>query len=66
LSKSGEKILAIKEKRTTPLILAVCCAMTNAIHDATGARLRRPPFRKERVLAALQAADVQRAFSVVT
>jgi nicotinate dehydrogenase subunit B len=36
-----------------PLIAAVA----NAIHDATGVRLRRPPFRKERVLAALEAAN---------
>jgi nicotinate dehydrogenase subunit B len=35
-----------------PMIAAVA----NAIHDATGVRLRRPPFRKERVLAALKAA----------
>lgn len=34
-----------------PMIAAVA----NAIHDATGVRLRRPPFRKERVLAALRA-----------
>jgi nicotinate dehydrogenase subunit B len=36
-----------------PLIAAVA----NAIFDATGVRLRRPPFRKERVLAALEAAN---------
>lgn len=36
-----------------PLIAAVA----NAIHDATGVRLRRPPFRKERVLAALESAN---------
>jgi nicotinate dehydrogenase subunit B len=36
-----------------PLIAAVA----NAIHDATGVRLRRPPFRSERVLAALKAAS---------
>ena len=36
-----------------PMIAAVA----NAIHDATGARIRRAPFRKERVLAALRAAD---------
>jgi CO/xanthine dehydrogenase Mo-binding subunit len=35
-----------------PLIAAVA----NAIHDATGVRLRRAPFRDERVLAALEAA----------
>jgi len=34
-----------------PMIAAVA----NAIHDATGVRLRRAPFRKERVLAALRA-----------
>jgi len=34
-----------------PLIAAVA----NAIFDATGVRMRRPPFRKERVLAALEA-----------
>jgi CO/xanthine dehydrogenase Mo-binding subunit len=37
-----------------PLIAAVA----NAIHDATGVRLNRVPFRKERVLAALKAANV--------
>jgi CO/xanthine dehydrogenase Mo-binding subunit len=37
-----------------PLIAAVA----NAIYDATGVRLRRPPFRSERVLAALRAAKV--------
>jgi nicotinate dehydrogenase subunit B len=31
-------------------------AVANAIYDATGARIRRVPFRKERVLAALKAA----------
>jgi nicotinate dehydrogenase subunit B len=36
-----------------PLIAAVA----NAIYDATGVRLRRPPFRSERVLAALKAAS---------
>jgi CO/xanthine dehydrogenase Mo-binding subunit len=35
-----------------PLVAAVA----NAIHDATGVRLRRAPFRDERVLAALVAA----------
>ncbi|MDQ2640730.1 MAG: molybdopterin-dependent oxidoreductase, partial [Pseudomonadota bacterium] len=34
----------------------VIAAVANAIHDATGVRLRRPPFRSERVLAALRAA----------
>jgi CO/xanthine dehydrogenase Mo-binding subunit len=34
-----------------PLIAAIA----NAIYDATGVRLRRAPFRSERVLAALQA-----------
>ena len=33
-------------------------ALGNAFYDATGVRLRRPPFRKERVLAALRAAEV--------
>lgn len=37
-----------------PLIAAIA----NAIYDATGVRLHRPPFRKERVLAALRAANV--------
>ena len=37
-----------------PLIAAVA----NAIYDATGVRLRRVPFRDERVLAALEAAGV--------
>jgi nicotinate dehydrogenase subunit B len=40
------------EAMTKPLIAAVA----NAIHDATGVRLRRVPFRAVRVLAALQAA----------
>ena len=34
----------------------VIAAIANAIYDATGVRLRRPPFRSERVLAALKAA----------
>ena len=34
-----------------PMIAAVA----NAVYDATGVRLRRAPFRRERVLAALQA-----------
>jgi CO/xanthine dehydrogenase Mo-binding subunit len=38
----------------------VIAAVANAIYDATGVRLRRPPFRPERVLAALQAADDQK------
>ncbi|MEP7314731.1 MAG: molybdopterin cofactor-binding domain-containing protein, partial [Pseudomonadota bacterium] len=33
----------------------VIAAVANAIHDATGVRLRRPPFRDARVLAALKA-----------
>ena len=37
-----------------PLIAAVA----NAIYDATGVRLRRVPFRDDRVLAALEAAGV--------
>ncbi|MGW8369429.1 MAG: molybdopterin cofactor-binding domain-containing protein, partial [Gammaproteobacteria bacterium] len=36
-----------------PMIAAVA----NAIHDATGVRLRRVPFRRERVLEALRAAS---------
>jgi nicotinate dehydrogenase subunit B len=35
----------------------VIAAVANAIFDATGVRLRRAPFRKERVLAALRAAQ---------
>ena len=34
----------------------VIAAISNAVYDATGVRLRRAPFRKERVLAALRAA----------
>jgi CO/xanthine dehydrogenase Mo-binding subunit len=33
-------------------------AIANAIFDATGVRLRRVPFRNERVLAALKTARV--------
>jgi CO/xanthine dehydrogenase Mo-binding subunit len=33
-------------------------AIANSIHDATGVRLRRVPFRDDRVLAALKAARV--------
>ena len=36
----------------------VAAAVANAIYDATGVRLRRAPFRAERVLAALEAAGV--------
>ncbi len=42
------------ETACKPLLAAVA----NAIHDATGVRLRRVPFRTERVLAALNAARV--------
>jgi len=42
------------ETSCKPMIAAVA----NAIFDATGVRLRRVPFRKERVLAALNAANV--------
>jgi nicotinate dehydrogenase subunit B len=42
------------EPSTRPVVAAVA----NAIHDATGVRLRRVPFRDERVLAALRAAGV--------
>jgi nicotinate dehydrogenase subunit B len=37
-----------------PLLAAVA----NAIYDATGVRLRRVPFRKGRVLAALRAGGI--------
>jgi CO/xanthine dehydrogenase Mo-binding subunit len=36
----------------------VGAAIANAIHDAIGVRIRRVPFRPERVLAALEAAGV--------
>jgi CO/xanthine dehydrogenase Mo-binding subunit len=42
------------EASCKPMIAAVA----NAIFDATGVRLRRAPFRAERVLAALKAANV--------
>ena len=42
------------ETSCKPMIAAVA----NAIHDATGVRLRRVPFRAARVLAALKAAGV--------
>jgi CO/xanthine dehydrogenase Mo-binding subunit len=42
------------ETMCKPMIAAVA----NAIHDATGVRLRRVPFRDARVLAALKAAGV--------
>ncbi|MGE0705155.1 MAG: molybdopterin cofactor-binding domain-containing protein [Vicinamibacterales bacterium] len=42
------------EAACKPLIAAVA----NAIHDATGVRLRRVPFRPARVLAALETAGV--------
>jgi CO/xanthine dehydrogenase Mo-binding subunit len=38
------------------VITAIIASIANAIHDATGARVRRVPFTKARVLAALQAA----------
>ena len=41
------------ETSCKPMIAAVA----NAIFDATGVRMRRAPFRKERVLAALNAAN---------
>ncbi len=37
---------------------AMIAAVGNAIHDATGVRLRRVPFRDERVLAALKTASM--------
>jgi nicotinate dehydrogenase subunit B len=39
-----------------PSCKPMLAAVANAIYDATGVRLRRVPFRKDRVLAALQAA----------
>ncbi|MSR22786.1 MAG: hypothetical protein EXR92_04470 [Gemmatimonadetes bacterium] len=41
-----------------PSIRPVAAAVANAIFDATGVRIRRVPFRAERVLAALKAAGV--------
>jgi CO/xanthine dehydrogenase Mo-binding subunit len=41
-----------------PSIKPVPAAVANAVFDATGVRLRRVPFRPERVLAALRAAGV--------
>jgi CO/xanthine dehydrogenase Mo-binding subunit len=38
-----------------PSIVPVTAAIANAIHDATGVRLRRVPFTPERVLAAIKA-----------
>jgi nicotinate dehydrogenase subunit B len=35
----------------------VIAAVANAIYDATGVRIRRAPFRSERVLAALTVAN---------
>jgi CO/xanthine dehydrogenase Mo-binding subunit len=42
------------EAATKPMMAAIA----NAIHDATGVRIRRVPFRDDRVLAALKAAKV--------
>ena len=39
-----------------PSIKPVVAAVANAIYDATGVRIRRAPFRAERVRAALEAA----------
>lgn len=39
-------------------IRVTVAAVANAVHDATGVRIRRVPFREERVLAALRAAGV--------
>jgi CO/xanthine dehydrogenase Mo-binding subunit len=36
-------------------------AVGNAIFDATGVRLRRVPFRDERVLAALKGTPVEKS-----
>ena len=41
-----------------PSIKPVAAAVANAIYDATGVRIRRAPFRAERVRAALEAAGV--------
>ena len=41
-----------------PPIIPAPAAIGNAIHDATGVRIRRVPFRADRVLAALKAAGV--------
>ncbi len=41
-----------------PSIRPVVAAVANAMYDATGVRLRRVPFRAERVLEALDAAGV--------
>jgi CO/xanthine dehydrogenase Mo-binding subunit len=41
------------EPATTP----VAAAISNAIFDATGVRMRTLPYRPDRVLAALQAAS---------
>lgn len=41
-----------------PSIKPVVAAVANAIYDATGVRIRRVPFRPERVRAALEAAGV--------
>ena len=41
-----------------PSIRPVAAAIANAIFDATGVRIRRVPFRADRVLAALKAAGV--------
>ena len=49
---SGPAPLRRRRNSHKPVIAAVA----NAIFDATGVRLRRAPFRKERVLAALRAA----------
>jgi CO/xanthine dehydrogenase Mo-binding subunit len=37
-----------------PSIVPVTAAIANAIHDATGVRLRQVPFTPQRVLAAIQ------------
>ncbi len=39
-------------------IIPSVAAIANAIHDATGVRLRRIPFRADRVLAALKGAGI--------
>ena len=43
---------------TETICKALMAAVANAIYDATGVRLRRVPFKAERVLGALKAACV--------
>ena len=63
-SGAGERRIPIRPADLPPYGAgeAACkpmlAAIANAIHDATGVRLRRVPFRDARVLAALNAARV--------